>query len=288
MPPPPASGSAKRRKNQYVGNGKRGKYAGLALKPNLQGCLITCSPMHEGKALADARNLLAELIDSATAAEAASSSTTADSDTLTVEDELKAELDALQASRRPDGKPSGPAASLQQMHIDVKGVMFLALEQDPTPLVIKIAEQCRTTGVAPSRVIERLLPVQRTCEASIEAISACLKSLLPNTPLAVGQPPTTYAIDLKRRFNQKLDRDALIHALAAIEELQPHKADLTTPSVTVVIELIKHVAGVSILAGYRSTFRRYNLREIVKASFPDQPAKQQEPEAPIAADEDAS
>lgn len=127
-------------------------------------------------------------------------------------------------------------------------------EIDSLKVVQAIYESVRTSGKAQSRHLVRLIPLQvapklslslalpecnhvtsnpfimlclsqRTCFAGIEEITTALAPML--VPLfGPDAPPCSYMVCLKRRNNDKFDRDALIFAIG---KMVPHPSKTSSP-----------------------------------------------------------
>ena len=75
-----------------------------------------------------------------------------------------------------------------------------------------------------------------------------------------GLEPTTYAIVIKIRNNTKMERDEMIKSVAELVDVK-HKVDLTDPEYCIVIEVLNHVCGLSVVKDYNK-FKKYNLEQI--------------------------
>jgi len=69
--------------------------------------------------------------------------------------------------------------------------------------------------------------------------------------------PRTYAVALKRRNADSFPKAAAIKALASLVPSQ-HTVDLTTPDVTILVEVFKSNVGVSVVPGY-AAHHQFNL-----------------------------
>jgi tRNA acetyltransferase TAN1 len=82
--------------------------------------------------------------------------------------------------------------------------------------------------------------------------------------------PLTFAIEFKSRNNAKMVRDPIIKALA---DMVPagHKVNLTSPDVTILVEVINLVCGFAIVQDYHK-LKKYSLEEVIP--MPPMPKKE--------------
>lgn len=111
-----------------------------------------------------------------------------------------------------------------------------------------------------SRFVTRVIPLQRTCAAHLDAIAEAVEQLLTGemaTRKATSSRPktTTFAISSKRRNCSHLSSKGIIDTVASlvdkvVEEQgssNPWKVDLKSPDLTIWIEICQKIAGVSIV-----------------------------------------
>ena len=72
--------------------------------------------------------------------------------------------------------------------------------------------------------------------------------------------PTSYAIAPKIKHNFKFERTTLIDSIAALVDAK-HKVDLVNAQYYIIIEIINHVAGISVVKDYQK-FMKYNIEQI--------------------------
>ena len=127
-----------------------------------------------------------------------------------------------------------------------------------------------------SRFITRMVPVQATCFAGLEEIRHAVESLVTATlaessscapSSGSGNDPkkkttTTFAIQLKRRICG-LQRERIIEAVGQqVAETAPWTVNLSAPDFTVIIEICKSVAGVSVVPTSALPMKNFNLAEL--------------------------
>jgi len=89
----------------------------------------------------------------------------------------------------------------------------------------------------------RLIPIQKVCQATNEDLKKNMLSLIQQHL----QPNDTFCIRFKKRNNNVLsEKDSTIKEIAALID-KDHKADLKNPHLTIVIEVIKSAACLSII-----------------------------------------
>uniref|UniRef100_A0AAZ3QXM0 THUMP domain-containing protein 1 n=1 Tax=Oncorhynchus tshawytscha TaxID=74940 RepID=A0AAZ3QXM0_ONCTS len=255
----------KRSKKRYGGGHRSKKYKGSReLEVGMQGVLITCN-MNERKCTAEAFNLLNEYADQLYGPEnfkepeESSSEEEEDED---VEAALKKEVKQLKAS---SGKLQ---RRFQAMDSGANNVIFIKTKNlDPEKLVHHILSDLHITKKNKSRVILRMLPVSGTCKAFQEDMDKYLSVFLEPWFKAPNQG--SYQIAFKARNSSHNKRDDIIKALAGlVGKMNPkNKVDLTTPELTIIVEVIKSVCCVSVVRDY-TLYRKYNLQEVAKEEGP--------------------
>lgn len=111
-----------------------------------------------------------------------------------------------------------------------------------------------------SRYLQRLVPATRLCIAQLERIQECLKEVLPDSPLSEEAAPTTYAIELRRRNHDLLQREDIYKSVA--ESIpRKHTVDLKNSNVHIMLEVTKNICGISIVKDFRK-YRKFNVQEM--------------------------
>lgn len=132
---------------------------------------------------------------------------------------------------------------------------------DPVELAVHIVRQIAATKKQMSRFVLRLIPIEIVCKANMKDILNEAGKLFDKHFL--NRPPTTYSIMVNRRYNNDLGRDALIGELAELIKFKNinHKVDLSTPALTVIVEIIKGLCCLSVVPQYLQ-LKKYNLFEL--------------------------
>ena len=177
----------------------------------------------------------------------------------------------------------------------IKVVNENKFDWDPLIVVKRIVEDMtlKSPNYTSSRYISRMIPIQRTCYATIEDISTVVQSLLEpivdalckscpivsetidhndtenetiSTPIITNKT-TTFAIQEKRRFCHQMKREPLITAVGNVvgdvtkANNTEWKVNLSNPDYTIWIDICKTVAGISIIPNVQSYPRNFNLVE---------------------------
>ncbi|CAL1600802.1 unnamed protein product [Knipowitschia caucasica] len=264
------SESRKRAKKRYGGGGGKRCRGSRELEVGMQGVLITCN-MNEKKCTSEAFNLLGEYADELYGPEkcklqsAEGSSEEEEGDD--VEAALKKEVEQLKGAQAKQQR------RFQALESGANNVIFIKthnLESDK--LVHHILSDLHTTKKKKSRVILRMLPVTGTCKAFQEDMLKFLSTFLEpwfKTPNAAS-----YQIVFKARNSSHNKKEEVIKAVAGlVGKLNPkNKVDLTSPELTIIVEVIKAVCCVSVVRDY-TLFRKYNVQEVLKDDIkpPEEP-----------------
>lgn len=275
-----ASDAKKRSKKRYGAGHQSKRWKGSReLEVGMQGILITCN-MNQRKCTAEAFNLLNEYAEELYGPEKledndGSSSEEEEADEEDVAAALKKEVAQLQASGTKQQR------RFQVLQSGANNVIFIKthnLESDK--LVHHILTDLHTTKKKKSRVILRMLPVTGTCKAFPEDMLKYLTTFLE--PWFKTPNSATYKIAFKARNSSHNKRDDIIKSIAGLvgKLNRKNKVDLTSPELTIIVEVIKAVCCVSVVKDY-TLYRKYNVQEVVKDETPkaDGDAGKAEPDA---------
>lgn len=111
-----------------------------------------------------------------------------------------------------------------------------------------------------------MIPMQATCFASAEEIrstaNALLRRMLPPTTVTTTTTTTkSFAISVKKRLCGNVTSNEIIEMMAGIVlELIPNcKVNLTNPDVTIVVEICRTLAGISVIHNANKEFCNFSL-----------------------------
>lgn len=159
-----------------------------------------------------------------------------------------------------------------------KGVLFFKLPAssrggglDPLHLTNCVHESVlKGDGKHATRFISRLLPCQVICKGDVESIGqAVVEQATKVVAASARRPPKTFAIQVKRRQNTTIDRDAAIAAAAEgmAKAVKGIRVDLTRPDLCVLLEVVRSMCCVCILDEWLR-FNKYSLRREAPVGAP--------------------
>lgn len=144
-----------------------------------------------------------------------------------------------------------------------RGLVFVGIrhEIDPVPF-IKRAMQLMSSKEGDSKikwpretVIERIVPMQRTCSATIPNLLETIKPMIEEH-LSENKEPTTWGIVTHHRNNKEINRKSVIDAVAVLVPPK-HPVNLSSPSITVIVEIIKSTCCITLTPDFHS-LAKYN------------------------------
>ena len=129
-----------------------------------------------------------------------------------------------------------------------------------------VAKGTPNTLVPKSRYALRVVPADDVCFAGIEEIKKCVgKMIAKRFPALEGMDDAfvlankvKFAVHFASRANSSLRRTEVIEAVASLVPVG-HQVDLTNPTLTIAVEVVKGTVCVAILKSYPSLFK-YNWR----------------------------
>uniref|UniRef100_A0A182MV65 THUMP domain-containing protein n=1 Tax=Anopheles culicifacies TaxID=139723 RepID=A0A182MV65_9DIPT len=242
------------------------------MKPGHRGFLVTCNG-HVRDCVRDSYRILNTYADQLYGA---SDKTTDDndekqSDTASDEEDISIKLqkEALAA-----GKQHNKSFRFQSVESGALNCLFIQTSlPDPNELAYKLMKDLSDTKQHKSRFILRMLPIQAVCRANLKDIIDVVGKLSDQYFL---KEPKTFAILFNRRLNNDLSRDDVIRELADLiaAKNSGNKANLKSPDLAVIVEVIKGLCCIGILPEYYQ-LRKYNLVELVAPQNPkSEPASQ--------------
>lgn len=259
--------SGKRRKmSGYQKNKFFGQKKLNVLEPGIKGFLATCN-FREKDCVRECYNLLNEYLEVSAekpeeAAEPkAKNAQNGDEDEEEEEDiatQLEKEIKTIKAKR--------DKSQFQQVETKTPNCVFIKTTvEDPTALGLRILRDIAETKKRKTRILLRFIPIEAVCRADLNEITNAAGKLFDKHFLNV--PATTFAIVVNKRYNNSIDRMAVIKALADIVTFKnvQHKVDLKNAQLTVVVEIIKGLCLLGILPDYFQ-LKKFNLSELVEPS----------------------
>uniref|UniRef100_UPI00358E0AA6 THUMP domain-containing protein 1 n=1 Tax=Myxine glutinosa TaxID=7769 RepID=UPI00358E0AA6 len=261
----------KRSKNWYRSSGaaKRARRGG-PLAVGMEGFLVTCNYMEQKCAveafdvLTDyAENIFGQEVEPAALAQSPRAGEKLDD----MEMAVKEEVEKLKGKEPEEGKAnegSAPSPRFKIMESGSNNVIFIRTQSiDPTLLAWEVLNDVAEKRRARGRNILRLIPVGASCKAYATDLARLAERFLE--PYFGAPRQSTFQVVFKARNNQILKRDNVIQILADIvTKMNPNnKVNLSTPDLTIIVEVIKNVCCLSVVRDY-SRLRKYNLQEVAR------------------------
>ncbi|KAF2500532.1 hypothetical protein BU16DRAFT_249760 [Lophium mytilinum] len=222
------------------------------------GIWITCDMKKQSKCAAECRDLFEEYATKLYGAShdaAAAESGDAEDGEADIEAEIQQELEAI---RKPTEEPL-----FTQIKIETECLVFFKTRPpiEPVSFVHAICKDAaNSAGQKQSRFIKRLTPMTVMGKATDKGIDEMAAEVLKPHFHTPGTGAKKFAIRPTLR-NNKTDRLVLIKRVA--EAVGPgHPVDLTSPDVTVLVEVYQNVCGMSVVGSDYEQLKRYNIAEI--------------------------
>ena len=242
----------------------------------VRGCLVTCPGGWEGKCRSEILNVLHEYAEKDGSKEVQEKPTPDDSKERTVDEMLKAEVGEL---KNPE------QARFWWHEIGIQGAVFVSFRDNAPPSVMDFVQQIvadvKRTGQSKTRHTMRVLPIEITCFATLEEIEKTFRSLVGKFfPEGEGVKPLKYAIDYEHRASKKMDRMAVIEALAK-NVPAPHTVDLSNPDITITVQVMKNACCLGWVKEYKE-LGKYNLQRLAELAQEKEEEKSAGAEPPTA------
>ncbi|XP_073147267.1 uncharacterized protein [Henckelia pumila] len=145
------------------------------------------------------------------------------------------------------------------------GVAFIQMRKrdgDPSPkdIIQHMMTSLASTRKHMSRFLLRVLPIEITCYASDEEIRRAIKPLVEKYFPEETQTPLKFAVLYEARANTGIDRAKIIGAVAKSVP-PPHKVDLGSPNLSIVVQIVKTVCLIGVAERYKE-LAKYNVRQL--------------------------
>ncbi|AET38298.1 putative tRNA acetyltransferase Ecym_2582 [Eremothecium cymbalariae DBVPG len=282
MPSRIRNNMSKRNRSEVKTNArKKYKVAQTTLDPNTSGIYATCTRRHEKQAGNELMSLLEEKLEyyaqelkDINGAELDNPSENSKSEELSIEDQVKNELEELRNNAtlvdRTKKKPI-----LQQIPLESECMVFFKTRKpiNPENFVLRIIQELAspTMNSKRTRYIQKLTPITSSCNASLEELTKLCQRVLP--PHFHQEESTAYkfAIEVNKRNFNTLDKMDMINLIA--REVGKggqfrHTVDLKNYDKLVLVQCYKNNIGMSVVDNnYLTEYRKYNIQEIYEAKF---------------------
>lgn len=254
-------GDSGRKKGKFKGSfGSSGSSGALPLRS--RGWLITCDGGKEAVAKGHFWDAAAEVVkecqEQAGGGAGGGEGTAAAAGS--VADALLAEVAALKEEPK-----------LFQSHsLGIGGVTYIEAKYDadlegasPPQVAKRLVERAKETGVSFSRFVQRIVPIQDVCYASVDELTKAATPVIKAAfPAGEGVTPLTYGIVFEKRAagGCQVSRDEAIKVLAPLVP-EPHTVNLTKPDRTISVQVVKGAIGICIVEDYFG-LAKYNVRTV--------------------------
>ncbi|XP_039437350.1 THUMP domain-containing protein 1 homolog [Culex pipiens pallens] len=144
------------------------------------------------------------------------------------------------------------------MDTGAKNICYITtVLEDPTELALKILQDAAGTKDQKSRYIMKPVPIEVVNKANLKDIMDGAGKLFDRDFL---KEPKMFAITSNRLFNNELERESMINALAEMisAKNRGNKTNLKHPELAVIVEVIKGLTMISVVPEI-SELRMYNL-----------------------------
>ncbi|XP_063919859.1 THUMP domain-containing protein 1 homolog [Zophobas morio] len=232
---------------------KQGGNRKVALDLNLKGFLCSCNN-REKDCIREAYNLLNEYADKLypAASRVEETEEVQDED---ISESLTKEISDLKEESTPNKK------RFQAIESGARNLLFIRTTvPNPAELAEAIVKDVHENGSQKTKFLLRLVPVETTCRASVADIGNAFVQLAEKHFQDSAQ---TFNIMFNHRNNNVVSRDDVIKLIAEkISAIRPdHKVDLKAAKLSVIVEVIKGFAFLSIVPDYLK-YKKYNLLAI--------------------------
>lgn len=181
--------------------------------------------------------------------------------------QIAAELNSIKASESKRGKKKDGLVRFRNIETDTECFLFISVSPpfDPYLLVYTILSDTEASGEPRSRFIQRLTPVSSTTLANPDSLTSLSRSILPRYFPPTG-PGRTFKIDPRIRSHSKLKRGEVIQIVASSIPTgeggeRVHNANLTSPDLWVVVEVVKNSAAIGVVGEYER-WKKMNLQSV--------------------------
>lgn len=255
-----------KRKNEAPGGNRNKKYkvSGF-IDPNTCGVYATCNRGKEQGCRKELMQLFSEKIEKwypSWRDEAEDDEAEEESEKLSVEEQIKKEVEELKALKPGDKKSASDL--LHAMDLGCECLVFIKMRKpiQPAELIHRICEEAHATKQKNTRFTQKLTPVSYSVSASMEELQKLAKAVLAPHFHKDKQDPVKFAIQVTRRNFNTLEKDVIIKTVAnAVGHDHGHKVDLKQYDKLVLIECYKNNIGMSVVSDYLK-FEKFNLQQI--------------------------
>lgn len=240
-------------KQKHGAGGKR-SYVSLANVKGHAAVLATCEVGKEAQANKELLALLDECCEALGYTKTAIESLDggAGSKTLSIEDMIQQEI-----------RQHTTANTFRVVNSEMPGIVIACLMEQSSPIDVvavlqNLFDDIKQSGVRRSRFLIRLSPLTMTSYADLENFERIARPMIEQYFAEDKPDVTSWAVSLQRH-STGLPRDETVKFLAGVVPPK-YKVDLKKPQVTVVVEGVKNMAGISIVPNGGRGRQCFNIR----------------------------
>ncbi|CAL8467124.1 g6660 [Coccomyxa elongata] len=244
-------GGAKKKHGYFSTNANAG------LPTNSRGFLISCLGGKEPQAAREAANVLTEFYEKLSPGKG---------ETDGAEVNAATDIAAAIADEVAELKDKGNRLFVYHK-TNINGLAYLSMKADaegpgPVQLASALAQEVKDTRQCRTRLCIRFLPVEKVCRADVEEIGRTAKELTDaHFPTGEGAATVRFAVAYEHRASKDLDRMEVINSVVNQIPQPPHKVDLTNADKTILVQLLKANAALSVVSNYKQ-LSKFNVREL--------------------------
>ncbi|XP_055601677.1 THUMP domain-containing protein 1 homolog [Uranotaenia lowii] len=241
------------------GGGRRKAF----LEPGQRGFMITCN-MRERDCIRESYMLLNEYADElyGKLEETKPVENQKATEDNTEEDDGEAEdISVLVQKQAESVRQEKRQFRFESVETGAKNCCFIStILKDPKELGLHILRALAEKKELKSRFILRMMPIEVVTRANIKDIQNAAGPLFDRYFL---KEPKTFSIVFNRRFNNAIQRDEVIDALAKLvsSKNMGNKANLKSPDLAVIVEIVKGLCLISVVPDY-FVLRKFNVVEL--------------------------
>ncbi|CCK68486.1 putative tRNA acetyltransferase KNAG_0B00370 [Huiozyma naganishii CBS 8797] len=271
---------------------KKFKVSSGFLDPGTAGIYATCIRRKEKQATQELKLLLEEKLqeyygDELNATnddpkEHTEGETVDEEEELSVEDQLKKELEEMKKQDKPATKEEKKKTILQFIDLSCECVVFCKIRKpvEPEKFVERIIGELADpeNKVKRTRYVQKLTPITYSCSASRDQLTKLIGQVIaPHFHDPKGKKDYKFAVEVSRRNFNTIPRMDIIDGIVSQVTKQGaygHKVDLKNYDKLILVECFKNNIGMSVVNGsYTSKYRKYNIQKIFEDKFPNEDKK---------------
>ncbi|SCU86444.1 LAMI_0D02102g1_1 [Lachancea mirantina] len=258
---------------------KKYKIANGILEPCVSGIYATCARKHEKQAAQELGQLFQDKVDELYCNDLAESQDTAeDNAELSVEDQIKKELQELKSVPR-DGQKAKKEV-LKFIDLNCECVVFCKTRQpvQPADFVHELMQDFANPNNMQKRTryVQKLTPVTFSTSASMVELTKLAEQVLKSHFHVEGVTPLKFAVEVTRRNFNTIEKMDIIKEVARVVGKGGqlgHTVDLKEYDKLILVECFKNNIGMSVVdSDYRTKYKRYNVQQIYEAKFKEREA----------------